>query len=110
MEVFKEEFFGPVRIIVRVRTLDEAIDLINKHQYGNGCCIFTNDGYASRKFFESCEVGMIGVNVPVPIPPEFFNFGGFKRSRIGDGQMTGPDSFRFFTKMKTVSEKWFPST
>ncbi|PID23614.1 CoA-acylating methylmalonate-semialdehyde dehydrogenase [Sporosarcina sp. P7] len=107
MNVYKEEVFGPARIVVRVDTLEEAIDLINEHEYGNGVTIFTDSGNAARTFTDQIEVGMVGVNVPIPIPVGYHNFGGWKRSRFGEGQMFGPDTVRFFTKTKTVSERWF---
>jgi len=106
MKVYKEEVFGPARIVVRVNSLDAAIELINDHEYGNGVTIFTQSGPAARKFTEEIEVGMVGVNVPIPIPVGYHNFGGWKRSKFGEGHMFGPDTVRFFTKIKTVSERW----
>ena len=110
MNVYKEEVFGPARIVVRVDTLEQAIDLINEHEYGNGVTIYTNSGSAARTFTDQIEVGMVGVNVPIPIPVGYHNFGGWKRSRFGEGQMFGPDTVRFFTKTKTVSERWFDTS
>ncbi|MBP2076254.1 CoA-acylating methylmalonate-semialdehyde dehydrogenase [Oceanobacillus polygoni] len=107
MNVYKEEVFGPARTIVSVDSIGEAIQLINNHQYGNGVAIFTNSGRDARKFTQEIEVGMVGVNVPIPIPVGYHNFGGWKGSRLGEGQMFGPDTARFFTKTKTVSERWF---
>lgn len=106
MSIFKEEVFGPARIIVGTETLQQAIDLINNHELGNGVTIFTNSGSAARKFQEEIEVGMVGVNVPIPIPVGYHNFGGWKRSKFGEGHMFGPDQARFFTKTKTISERW----
>ena len=106
MKIYKDEVFGPARIVVRVETLEEAIGLINDHELGNGVTIYTNSGAAARKFTEEIEVGMVGVNVPIPIPVGYHNFGGWKRSRFGEGQMFGPDTVRFYTKLKTVSERW----
>lgn len=106
MEIYEQEVFGPARIIVRAESLQEAIDLINDHELGNGVTIFTNSGAAARKFQEEIEVGMVGVNVPIPIPVGYHNFGGFKRSKFGEGYMFGPDQARFFTKVKTISERW----
>ncbi|MCZ2257337.1 CoA-acylating methylmalonate-semialdehyde dehydrogenase [Sporosarcina sp. G11-34] len=106
MKIFKDEVFGPARIVVRVNSLDEAIALTNDHELGNGVTIFTNSGAAARKFTEEIEVGMVGVNVPIPIPVGYHNFGGWKRSKFGEGHMFGPDTVRFFTKTKTVSERW----
>ncbi|WP_318618217.1 CoA-acylating methylmalonate-semialdehyde dehydrogenase [Sporosarcina sp. YIM B06819] len=107
MEIYEQEVFGPARNVVRVNSLEEAIDLINAHELGNGVTIFTNNGAAARKFTSEIDVGMVGVNVPIPIPVGYHNFGGWKRSRFGEGHMFGPDQVRFFTKTKTVSEKWF---
>lgn len=107
MEIYEQEVFGPARNVVRVDTLEEAIDLINAHELGNGVTIFTNNGAAARKFTSEIDVGMVGVNVPIPIPVGYHNFAGWKRSRFGEGHMFGPDQVRFFTKTKTISEKWF---
>lgn len=104
MTIFKEEVFGPVRTVVQVDTLEEAIKFINDHELGNGVTIYTNSGAAARKFTEEIEVGMVGVNVPIPVG--YHNFGGWKRSRFGEGQMFGPDNARFYTKLKTISERW----
>ncbi|MFJ7732075.1 CoA-acylating methylmalonate-semialdehyde dehydrogenase [Lysinibacillus sp. NPDC097231] len=106
MEIYEQEVFGPARNVVRVESLDEAIALINAHELGNGVTIFTNSGAAARKFTSEIEVGMVGVNVPIPIPVGYHNFGGWKRSKFGEGHMFGPDQVRFFTKTKTISEKW----
>src|SRR5699024_7841863 len=103
MDIYKDEVFGPARMVISTETLDQAIQLINNHQYGNGVTIFTNSGKAAQKSKQNIEVGMVGVNVPIPIPVSYHNFGGWKDSRFGDGQMFGPDSVRFFTKLKTVS-------
>lgn len=110
MEIYEQEVFGPARNVVRVQTLEEAISLINNHELGNGVTIFTNNGAAARKFTSEIEVGMVGVNVPIPIPVGYHNFGGWKRSKFGEGHMFGPDQVRFFTKAKTISEKWFEDT
>lgn len=109
MEIYEQEVFGPARNVVRVDSLEEAIELINKHELGNGVTIFTNDGLAARKFTTEIDVGMVGVNVPIPIPVGYHNFAGFKGSRFGEGHMFGPDQARFFTKTKTVSERWMVS-
>nr|WP_144788394.1 CoA-acylating methylmalonate-semialdehyde dehydrogenase [Lysinibacillus fusiformis] len=109
MEIYEQEIFGPARNVVRVDSLEEAIELINKHELGNGVTIFTNDGLAARKFTTEIDVGMVGVNVPIPIPVGYHNFAGFKGSRFGEGHMFGPDQARFFTKTKTVSERWMVS-
>ncbi|MEH7610271.1 CoA-acylating methylmalonate-semialdehyde dehydrogenase [Gottfriedia acidiceleris] len=106
MEIYDEEVFGPVRNVVRVDSLEEAIKLINQHELGNGVTIFTNNGLAARKFTTEIDVGMVGVNVPIPIPVGYHNFAGFKGSKFGDGQMFGPDQARFYTKTKMISERW----
>ena len=106
MKIYEQEIFGPVRNVIRVQSLEEAITLINAHELANGVTIFTNDGYASRKFTTEIDVGMVGVNVPIPIPVGYYNFAGFKGSRFGEGHMFGPDQARFFTKTKTISERW----
>ncbi|MEK4534598.1 CoA-acylating methylmalonate-semialdehyde dehydrogenase [Peribacillus sp. FSL K6-1552] len=106
MKIYRDEVFGPARIVVRVNNLDEAIALVNNHEFGNGVTIFTESGAAARKFSEQIEVGMVGINVPIPIPVGYHNFGGWKRSKFGEGHMFGPDTVRFFTKTKTVSERW----
>ena len=91
---------------MRVDSLNAAIELINSQQLANGVTIFTNDGAAARKFTTEIDVGMVGVNVPIPIPVGYHNFAGFKGSRFGEGHMFGPDQARFYTKTKTVSERW----
>ncbi len=106
MRVYREEVFGPVRAVVRVSTLNEAMKLINDHEYGNGVTIFTRNGFTARQFVENIEVGMVGVNVGVPIPVPYHNFGGWKNSKFGEGHLLGPDAIRFYTKIKTVSERW----
>lgn len=110
MDIYEQEVFGPARNVVRVASLEEAIKLINEHELGNGVTIFTNDGAAARKFTTEIDVGMVGVNVPIPIPVGYHNFAGFKGSRFGEGHMFGPDQARFFTKTKTVSERWLTSS
>ena len=110
MNIFDEEVFGPVRNIVRVDTLEEAIQLINQQELANGVTIFTNNGLAARKFTTEIDVGMVGVNVPIPIPVGYHNFAGFKGSRFGDRQMFGPDQARFYTKTKMISERWMSSS
>ncbi|AWE08614.1 methylmalonate-semialdehyde dehydrogenase (CoA acylating) [Lysinibacillus sp. 2017] len=106
MDIFEQEVFGPARNVVRVESLTAAIDLINSQELANGVTIFTNDGAAARKFTTEIDVGMVGVNVPIPIPVGYHNFAGFKGSRFGEGHMFGPDQARFYTKTKTVSERW----
>jgi malonate-semialdehyde dehydrogenase (acetylating) / methylmalonate-semialdehyde dehydrogenase len=106
MVVYKEEIFGPVLGIVRVKTLQEAMDLINAHEYGNGTCIFTRDGEAARYFTDNILVGMVGVNVPLPVPVAYHSFGGWKRSLFGNLGAYGPDAVRFYTNRKTISQRW----
>lgn len=106
MQLWREEIFGPVRGIMRVSDLQEAIEVVNAHEYGNGAVIFTRSGGAAHDFCEEVEAGMLGVNVPVPVPVGHHNFGGLRRSKFGDAHMFGPDAARFYTKMKTVSQRW----
>ena len=106
MRIYREEIFGPVLCIVRVGSLEQAIQLINAHEYGNGTCIFTRDGEAARLFCEEVEVGMVGVNVPLPVPVAYHSFGGWKRSLFGDLHAYGPDGVRFYTRRKAITQKW----
>ena len=106
MDIYREEIFGPVLGIVRTPTYDEAVALINAHQYANGTAIFTTDGGAARRFQLEVDVPMIGVNVPIPVPAGYLSFGGTRGSAFGDLQMRGDDSIRFFTKQKEVTVRW----
>ncbi|PZQ46366.1 MAG: methylmalonate-semialdehyde dehydrogenase (CoA acylating) [Rhodovulum sulfidophilum] len=106
MRLWREEIFGPVRGIMRAADLDAAIGVVNAHEYGNGAVIFTRSGGAAQRFCAEVEAGMLGVNVPVPVPVGHHNFGGLRRSKFGDAHMFGPDAARFYTKMKTVSQRW----
>ncbi|MFZ3186079.1 MAG: CoA-acylating methylmalonate-semialdehyde dehydrogenase [Pseudomonas sp.] len=106
MRIYNEEIFGPVLCIVRVNSLEEAMQLINDHEYGNGTCIFTRDGEAARLFCDEIEVGMVGVNVPLPVPVAYHSFGGWKRSLFGDLHAYGPDGVRFYTKRKAITQRW----
>ena len=106
MTIYTDEIFGPVLCVVRVSHLQEAIELINAHEYGNGTCIFTRDGEAARLFTDQIEVGMVGVNVPLPVPVAYHSFGGWKRSLFGDLHAYGPDGVRFYTRRKTVTQRW----
>ncbi|CAM8667857.1 PutA NAD-dependent aldehyde dehydrogenases [Comamonadaceae bacterium] len=106
MVIYQEEIFGPVLGVVRVKTLQEAMDLIDAHEYGNGTCIFTRDGEAARYFTDNILVGMVGVNVPLPVPVAYHSFGGWKRSLFGDLHAYGPDAVRFYTKRKTITQRW----
>jgi malonate-semialdehyde dehydrogenase (acetylating)/methylmalonate-semialdehyde dehydrogenase len=106
MSIYKEEIFGPVLSIVRAKTYEEAVGLINDHEYGNGTAIFTRDGDAARDFSHKIQVGMVGINVPIPVPMAFHSFGGWKRSFFGDHAMHGKEGVRFFTAIKTVTTRW----
>ena len=106
MRIYKEEIFGPVLSIVRARGFEEALALASDHEYGNGVAIFTRDGDAAREFASRVEVGMVGVNVPIPTPLAYYTFGGWKRSMFGDLNQHGPDAIRFYTKTKTVASRW----
>jgi malonate-semialdehyde dehydrogenase (acetylating)/methylmalonate-semialdehyde dehydrogenase len=106
MRIYKEEIFGPVLSIVRAKDYAEALRLPNDHEYGNGVAIFTRDGDAARDFAAKVNVGMVGINVPIPVPLAYYTFGGWKRSGFGDLNQHGPDSVRFYTKTKTVTSRW----
>jgi malonate-semialdehyde dehydrogenase (acetylating) / methylmalonate-semialdehyde dehydrogenase len=106
MKIYQEEIFGPVLAVVRVPTLDAAIQLVNAHRYGNGGAIFTTSGEAADEFTKRIQIGMVGVNVPIPVPMAFHSFGGWKGSLFGDHYMHGPEGVRFFTRMKTVTSRW----
>jgi malonate-semialdehyde dehydrogenase (acetylating)/methylmalonate-semialdehyde dehydrogenase len=105
-DVYKHEIFGPVLSIVRVQSYDEGLALINSSQYGNGTAIFTNDGGAARRFQNEVQVGMVGINVPIPVPVGYFSFGGWKDSAFGDTKAYGPDAIHFFTRQKAVTSRW----
>ncbi|WP_148863872.1 CoA-acylating methylmalonate-semialdehyde dehydrogenase [Marinobacter fonticola] len=106
MASYQEEIFGPVLQVIRVKTMEEAMNLINDHEYGNGTCIFTRDGEAARYFTDHIQVGMVGVNVPLPVPVAYHSFGGWKRSLFGDLHAYGPDGVRFYTRRKAVTQRW----
>ncbi|MBA4225314.1 MAG: methylmalonate-semialdehyde dehydrogenase (CoA acylating) [Hyphomonas sp.] len=106
MRSYQEEIFGPVLQVMRVETLEEAAALPSNHQYGNGCAIFTSNGRAAREFAAQVNVGMVGVNVPIPVPVAYHTFGGWKRSAFGDTNQHGPEGVRFYTKIKTVTQRW----
>ncbi|KPH59300.1 MULTISPECIES: CoA-acylating methylmalonate-semialdehyde dehydrogenase [unclassified Novosphingobium] len=106
MSAYKEEIFGPVLQIVRARNFEEALELPTKHQYGNGVAIFTRNGHAAREFVQRVQVGMVGVNVPIPVPVSYHSFGGWKRSAFGDHNQYGMEGVRFWTKVKTVTQRW----
>ena len=106
MRIYQEEIFGPVLSVVRMPDFDSALRIVNEHEYGNGTAIFTRDGDAARAFSNDCKVGMVGVNVPIPVPLAFHSFGGWKRSLFGDLHMHGPEGVSFYTKLKTVTSRW----
>ncbi|MPQ67963.1 MULTISPECIES: CoA-acylating methylmalonate-semialdehyde dehydrogenase [unclassified Pseudomonas] len=106
MESYQAEIFGPVLQVIRVATMGEAMKLINDHEYGNGTCIYTRDGEAARYFSDHIQVGMVGINVPLPVPVASHSFGGWKRSLFGDLHAYGPDGVRFYTRRKTITQRW----
>ena len=106
MTIYKEEIFGPVLSVVRSPTYEHAVKLINAHEYGNGTAIFTRDGDAARSFADRIEVGMVGINVPIPVPVAYHSFGGWKRSLFGDHAIYGPEGVHFYTRLKTVTTRW----
>ena len=106
MRIYKEEIFGPVLSVLRADSYEEALKLTNDHEYGNGTAIFTRDGDAARDFASKVQVGMVGINLPIPVPLAYYTFGGWKRSSFGDLNQHGPDSIRFYTKTKTVTARW----
>ncbi|WOG25500.1 CoA-acylating methylmalonate-semialdehyde dehydrogenase [Endozoicomonas sp. 8E] len=106
MTSYQNEIFGPVLQVVRVNSMQEAMDLIDCHEYGNGTCIFTRDGEAARYFSDHIRVGMVGINVPLPVPVAYHSFGGWKRSLFGDLHAYGPDALRFYTRRKTITQRW----
>ena len=106
MKIYKEEIFGPVLSVARAKSYDEAAAWINDHEFGNGTAIFTRDGDAAREFAHKIKVGMVGVNVPIPVPMAFHSFGGWKASLFGDHHMHGPEGIRFYTRLKTITQRW----
>ncbi len=106
MRIYKEEIFGPVLSVVRAKDFNEALNLINDHELGNGTSIYTRDGDAGRTFANQIKVGMVGINIPIPVPVAFHSFGGWKRSLFGDQHMHGPEGVRFYTKLKTITSRW----
>ena len=106
MACYQQEIFGPVLCVVRARNLDEAMGFVNDHEYGNGTCLFTRDGEAARYFSDNVKAGMVGINVPLPVPVSYHSFGGWKRSLFGDLAAYGPDGVRFYTRRKTITQRW----
>ncbi len=106
MKSYQNEIFGPVLQIIEVKKISDAMDLINNNRFGNGCCIFTRSGEQARSFSENVEIGMVGVNIPLPVPSSFHSFGGWKNSLFGDLNIYGPDGVRFYTRRKTITQRW----
>ena len=106
MRIYQEEIFGPVLVVVRVPDFDSALALVNAHEYGNGTAIFTRDGDTARTYSSRVQVGMVGINVPIPVPMAFHSFGGWKRSLFGDVHMHGMEGVHFYTRLKTVTSRW----
>jgi malonate-semialdehyde dehydrogenase (acetylating)/methylmalonate-semialdehyde dehydrogenase len=106
MRVYRDEIFGPVLSVLRVDDLDQAIDTVNANPYGNGTAIFTRDGYAARRFRREVEVGMVGINVAIPVPMAYYSFGGWKESLFGDVHIHGMEGVRFNTRLKSVTTRW----
>ncbi|HYM83046.1 MAG TPA: aldehyde dehydrogenase family protein, partial [Candidatus Dormibacteraeota bacterium] len=111
MSIYTDEIFGPVLVVLRAESLDEAIAVVNANPYGNGTAIFTRDGGAARQFQFDVNVGMVGINVPIPVPVAYYSFGGWKASLFGDLHMYGPEGIQFYTRAKVVTSRWpDPST
>lgn len=106
MDIYTQEIFGPVLAVVRAPDYDTAVKMINDHEYGNGTAIFTRDGDAARSFADSIQVGMVGINVPIPVPVAYHSFGGWKRSLFGGHSIYGPEGVNFYTRLKTVTSRW----
>ncbi len=106
MACYQQEIFGPVLCVVRAHNLDEAMQLVDDHEYGNGTCLFTRDGEAARYFSDNIKAGMVGINIPLPVPVAYHSFGGWKRSLFGDLSAYGPDGLRFYTRRKTITQRW----
>ena len=106
MSVYQQEIFGPVLSIIRATNYEQALALVNRHQYGNGTAIFTREGFVARDYAERVQAGMVGINVPIPVPIASHPFGGWKRSSFGDTNMHGGESLHFYTKLKTNTTRW----
>jgi malonate-semialdehyde dehydrogenase (acetylating)/methylmalonate-semialdehyde dehydrogenase len=106
MDVYRDEIFGPVLSVLRADTVDDAIRIINANPYGNGTAIFTSSGEAARRFQRGVQVGMIGINVPIPVPMAYYSFGGWKESLFGDKHIHGPEGVSFYTRAKVVTARW----
>jgi malonate-semialdehyde dehydrogenase (acetylating)/methylmalonate-semialdehyde dehydrogenase len=106
MSIYTDEIFGPVLALVRAGSFDEALAIVNANPYGNGTSLFTRDGGAARRFTAGVEAGMVGINVPIPVPMAFYSFGGWKASLFGDSNVYGNDGVRYYTRVKTVTARW----
>lgn len=106
MAIYRDEIFGPVLSVLRVESLDAAINLVNANPYANGAALFTRSGHAARRFQQDAEVGMAGINVPIPVPMAFYSFGGWRHSLFGDLSVHGMDGVRFYTRAKTLTTRW----
>ena len=106
MSIYRDEIFGPVLVVLRVKSLDEAIAMINANPFANGTAVFTRSGRAARRFEREIEVGMVGINVPIPVPVAFYSFGGWRNSLFGDQHVHGPEGVRFYTRGKVVTTRW----
>ena len=106
MDSYKNEIFGPVLQIIEINKMSEAIKIINDNEFGNGCCIFTSNGESARNFSQNAQIGMVGVNIPLPVPSSYHSFGGWKNSLFGDLSIYGPDGVRFYTQRKTITQRW----
>jgi malonate-semialdehyde dehydrogenase (acetylating)/methylmalonate-semialdehyde dehydrogenase len=106
MDIYRDEIFGPVLVVLRARTLEEAIGIVNANPYGNGTAVFTSSGRAAKNFQRNVQVGMIGINVPIPVPMAFYSFGGWKDSLFGDTHIHGPEGVRFYTRAKAITSRW----
>ena len=106
MDIYKQEIFGPVLSTMRVKDYEEALSLAMNHEYGNGTAIYTRDGDTARDFASRINIGMVGINVPIPVPLAYHTFGGWKKSMFGDLNQHGPDAFKFYTRTKTITSRW----
>ena len=106
MKIYRDEIFGPVLTMLRAEHLEDALQIVNGHEYANGAAIFTRSGKAAREFSQQVAAGMVGVNIPIPVPMAFYSFGGNKRSIFGDSNVHGAEGVRFYTRMKTVTSRW----
>ena len=106
MDSYKNEIFGPVLQVIEVNKMSEAIKIVNDNEFGNGCCIFTSNGESARNFSQNAQIGMVGVNIPLPVPSSYHSFGGWKNSLFGDLSIYGPDGVRFYTQRKTITQRW----